>query len=203
MWPFLSASLLASKSRLLRMELMIAPASALMRRGIGSASLISQTSSPDWGSLSPVTVYGRPSIQRAMRSLRISSWAMAQSTAAWASRRSSRMAKRRYYGVGDLDAPMPLTCAYLKSLHQPELFEFRPRLGALAKMVLCGRRPWWQMQERGHSAVQICGIGRLLLLLAPMHPRRLLEAARTARPPHRKTWLSRTDAQIRPSLDQT
>jgi hypothetical protein len=84
------------------------------------------------------------------------------------------MVKRRYYGTGNLDEPMPLTCACLRSLNRPELFVFRPRLGALTKMVLCGLLPWWQTQEQTHSEVQICGIGRLLLFLAPLHPRRLL-----------------------------
>jgi hypothetical protein len=106
------------------------------------------------------------------------------------------MVKSARYTDRDIDAPMPLTCAYLKTLNQPELFEFRPRLGALAKMVLCGRRPWWQTQEQTHSEVRIGGIGRLLLCLAPLHPHRLIGGGQRLEHPDPKTALSGTGAQI-------
>ena len=74
-----------------------------------------------------------------------------------------------------LDKPMPLTMAYLRSLPPEELFEFRPRLWALARMALRGDRPWWQTQEQERWGVRISGIGRLLLFLASCHPRQMFQ----------------------------
>jgi hypothetical protein len=103
----------------------------------------------------------------------------------------------------NLDEPMPLTCAALKTLNQPELFVFRPRLWALAKTVLSGRRPWWQTPEQTRSEVKIGGIGRFLLLLAPLHPRRLLMREWTPSRLDQKIARPETGVQIRQGSDQT
>src|ERR1700693_1792942 len=99
----------------------------------------------------------------------------------------------------------PLTCASVRSLNLPELFEFRPRPWALVRMALSARRPWWLMQEQQRLGADHRMDGRLRLLsLRDLGVRcRLVKLALTREALYPKTQPSEAGDQTRSRWHRT